>query len=213
LAPFATVERRYELWAETDKVHVMVLQDGVDGVLDTCAIDARDEAMTPWPTTFNVSALQPGAARLERLDRVPSGDRLQWRAHAVDQQSHFCNLHGQLQTVGEADAVVWVGCRVRCPESMRVAVSLGYDGPLKLFVDGVAAFHDPAGTNPARPDTAAPEVELSAGDHELALALGANQGRAWGVFLRLRRTDLADVETPILPMVSAAGQSTVDGKA
>jgi sialate O-acetylesterase len=85
---------------------------------------------------------------------------------------------------------------------MRVAVRLGYDGPVKLFVDGRPAFHDPAGTNPAKRDSAAPEIDLTAGDHELALALGANQGRAWGVFLRLQRIDLTDGATPVLPEIS-----------
>ena len=84
---------------------------------------------------------------------------------------------------------------------MRVALRLGYDGPVKLFMDGRPVFHDPAGTNPAKPDMAAPEVALAAGEHELALALGANQGRAWGVFLRLQRLDLAGAGLPALPEI------------
>ncbi len=161
-----------------------------------------DETIMPWPAALNVSALQPGAGRLEALDRVPPADRLQWQRQAVEPATHFCNLHDRLQAVGEMDAVVWIGCRVRCAEAMRVAVRLGYDGPVKLFVDGRPAFHDPAGTNPAKRDSAAPEIDLTAGDHELALALGANQGRAWGVFLRLQRIDLTDGATPVLPEIS-----------
>ena len=201
LAPFATVEKRYELWAEAGKIHLAVTRDGVDGVVDTRAVDVADEAMTPWPAALQVSALQQDAGRLEALDRVPSADRLQWQSHAVDPASGFCNLHARLATVGEADALVWIGCRVRCPEAMRVAVLLGYDGPVKLFVDGLAVFHDPAGTNPARPDSAAPEVAFGEGEHELAVALGANQGHAWGVFLRLLRVDLGDHAPLILPEI------------
>ena len=200
LAPFAAAERRYELWAEVGKIHVVC--DGVDGVIETRRFEAIDEAITPWPAILNVSAPQPGAGRLDALDRVPPADLLQWQPHAVAPDSHFCDLHHCLSQAGEADAVVWFGCRVHCPEPMRVAARLGYDGPVKLFVDGRAVFHDPAGTNPARPDMAAPETSLAAGDHDLALALGANQGHAWGVFLRLQRTDPVAAAIPILPEIS-----------
>jgi hypothetical protein len=202
LAPLATAEKRFTLWADTGTVRLEVVQDGVDGVLARQAIDVLDDAMTPWPAMLNVSALQPGAVRLDTLDQVPPADLLQWQSHTTEPASGFCNLHDRLATVGEADAVLWIGCRIRCSEAMRVAVLLGYDGPVKLFVDGYPVFHDLTGTNPARPDTAAPEVALAAGDHALAVALGANQGRAWGVFLQLRRTDVgSDLQIPILPIM------------
>jgi len=201
LEPFAAAEQRFTVWAEADKVHLEVARDGVGGVLAVLAVDVADDALTAWPNALNVSALQPGAGRLETLDRVPPANLLQGQRHAVDPHSHFCDLHERLQKVGEEDAVVWFGCRICCPEPMRVAVRLGYDGPVKLFVDGAAVFHDPDGTNPAKPDRAAPEVALTAGEHELALALGANQGRAWGVFLRLQRLDPAGVGLPVLPEI------------
>ena len=68
-------------------------------------------------------------------------------------------------------------------------------------MDGHPVVHDPDGTNPAKPDMAAPEVALAAGEHELALALGANQGKAWGAFLRFHRLDLADAAVPALPEI------------
>jgi len=202
LAPFEVAEQRYALWAEVGKpvpIHLDVLRDGVEGVIGTYTIEAVDETIAPWPAVLHVSALQPGAGCLDSLDRVPFADFMQWRRHAAELDSHFFDLHDVLQTVDEADAVIWFGCRVHCPMPMRVAVLLGYDGPVKLFVDGAVIFHDPVGTPPAQPDTAAPEVALTAGEHELALALGADQGRAWGVFLRLQRVDLADGVAAVLP--------------
>jgi hypothetical protein len=200
LDPFATVKRRFDLWPpQAGTIHIEVVQDGVDGVLDTCCVEVPDDAITPWPAALQVSALQPGAGRLDALDRVPPADRLQWQAHATEPESGFCNLHERLEAVGEQDALVWLGCRVHCSEPMRVAVLLGYDGPVRVFVDGRPVYHDPNGTNPAKPDTAAPEVALADGEHTLAVALGANQGRAWGVFLRLLRTDPAADAAPVLP--------------
>lgn len=199
LAPFATAEKCFSLWAESGKVHVEVVQDGVDGVLAVRTVAAADDAVTAWPATLQVSDLQPGTGNLENLNSVPPDDLLQWQPYATEPSSGFCNLHDILERVGEQDAVVWIGCRVRCPEAMRVAVLLGYDGPVKLFVDGQAVFHDPNGTNPARPDSATPEVALAVGEHALAVALGANQGKAWGVYLRLLRTDAGAETPPILP--------------
>ena len=37
---------------------------------------------------------------------------------------------------------------------MSLALRLGYDGPVKVWVDGTPVFHDPAGSNPARIDAA-----------------------------------------------------------
>ena len=205
LAPTAAAERRYELWAaagQPGKIHLAVVREDVEGVIAVQTLDASDETIAPWPAALNVSTLQPGAGRLAGLERVPPAEHLQWRRHPAEPDSHFCDLHARLQPVGAADAVVWLGCRVRCAEPMRVAVRLGYDGPVKLFLNDRAVFHDPAGTNPARPDMAAPEVGLAAGEHELALALGANQGRAWGVFLRLQRTDPAAADRPVLPEIA-----------
>jgi len=202
LAPLETVERRYVLWPaaeKADRIHLVVRQEGIAGAIAARTLVVVDETITPWPTALNVSALQPGAGRLDAVELVPPAGLLQWQPHSTEPASGFCNLHDTLKGVGEEDAVVWIGCRVRCPEAMRVAVLLGYDGPVKLFVDGRAVFYDPNGTNPARPDSAAPVVTLAAGEHDLAVVLGANRGRAWGIFLRLRHTDCTDENIAVLP--------------
>jgi len=40
------------------------------------------------------------------------------------------------------------------------------------------------------PEDASPAVQADRGEHEVVVALGSNSGKAWGVFLRLERTDL-----------------------
>jgi hypothetical protein len=50
-------------------------------------------------------------------------------------------------------------------------------------------LHDPAGTNPAEVDATATPFKARRGRHELLIALGTNGGRAWGLYLRLERTD------------------------
>jgi|GEM_PF-1575271 len=207
LAPGKTHERRLELWAAAKSVLIEVRAEADEDVLAVAHVTTIEAGMTPWPAALRVSDLQPGAGKLATLDRVPLAPALHWQRVAVDDRSGFLNVHDRLAAAGEADGVLYFGCRAHCAEPMRVAVLLGYDGPVRLFVDGAAVFHDPDGANPGRPDIAAPEVALDSGDHELTVALGANRGLAYGIFLRLRRTDLDagpnGASEPLLPEILA----------
>lgn len=50
------------------------------------------------------------------------------------------------------DEVIYFACRVACGEPMKLALLLGYDGPVKAWVDGHLVCHDPNGRCPAPPD-------------------------------------------------------------
>ncbi len=67
---------------------------------------------------------------------------------------------------------------------------LGYDGPVKVWLDGKEIHHDPDGTNPANVDSVKIPIIMKKGDHEVLAALGSNHGKAWGIFLRYQRTGL-----------------------
>jgi len=87
------------------------------------------------------------------------------------------------------DVLVYFVKRFPCEEPMDLEVRLGYDGPIKVWIDGRQMFHDPKGTNPARLDSAIIPWDASRGTHELMIALGSNNGKAWGMSARFRRTD------------------------
>ena len=75
---------------------------------------------------------------------------------------------------------------------MNVSVDIGYDGPLTVWVDGDKVFSDPDGINPALPGDAEIPLPVKTGvSQELIVGLGTNGGRAWGIYLRLLRTDIA----------------------
>ncbi len=67
---------------------------------------------------------------------------------------------------------------------------MGYDGPVKVWLDGREVFHDPNGTNPAIAGAARISLRAGRGEHELVVALGSNGGRAWGIYLRFERKDV-----------------------
>src|SRR5439155_1161498 len=81
-------------------------------------------------------------------------------------------------------------CRIECAEQMKLAAVVGYDGPVKIWVDGREIFRDLTGTNPAVQDKARAAFEVEAGGHEVVVALSSNGGKAWGIFLRFERRDI-----------------------
>ncbi len=110
--------------------------------------------------------------------------RLATREFADD----FCDRHLEIGPAGAC--LVYFACRFRCAESMRLRIHFGYDGPVKMWVDGKEVLYDPTGTNPARPDDATIPMDASVGEHEALVALDSNGGRAWGIYLRFERTDI-----------------------
>jgi hypothetical protein len=57
-------------------------------------------------------------------------------------------------------------------------------------VDRKLRLFDPNGTNPAQKDVKRIAMPGQPGKHEIVVALGSNQGKAWGVFLRFERHDV-----------------------
>lgn len=148
----------------------------------------KARALTPFVRRLRVSPLLPSAGRLEKL-RLPDLSKLKMASRSF--AGDFCDLHGEIQQHRGVDELLVYACRIRCPERMRLKLELGYDGPVKAWVDGRMVVHDPAGANPATPaDKASATFTASAGEHEIVVALGTNDGAAWGIFLRFERLDV-----------------------
>lgn len=142
-------------------------------------------ALTPHIRQLRVSAFQPSEGRLDTLACPAQLDALQMTPRTFGDP--FCNLHPEISQCGGQDAVVFYACRFSCAEEMRLALLLGYDGPVKAWVDGNFLLHDPNGTNPASSEKMTARFRVAAGEHEIIVALGTNHGAAWGIFLQLER--------------------------
>ncbi len=145
-------------------------------------------AVTPFVQKLRVSAFQPGAGNLKKLALPASLDSLGLATRAFP--TVFCDLHPEIAQHGGRDEVVWYACRFSCPETMKLGLLFGYDGPVKVWVDDKAVFHDPAGNNPATPDKGKAVMQAAPGEHEVMIALGTNKGAAWGVHLCFERLDV-----------------------
>jgi sialate O-acetylesterase len=148
----------------------------------------RPRAVTPCARQLRVSAFQPSAGRLAKLKYPACLEDLQMTPRVFPDD--FCNLHPEIVQRGSQDEVVYYACRFSCAEAMRLALILGYDGPVKAWVDGKPRLHDPNGTNPATIEKATARFRVQAGEHEIVVALGTHRGAAWGIFLRLERLGL-----------------------
>ena len=140
---------------------------------------------------LRVSKLFPSAGKLAGLGYPKKPAALGLTARTFTNNSwFFCSMHEELSARAPEDTLVYFCSRVRCAEAMKVDILFGYDGPVKLWFDGRDLLHDPNGINPAIMDSRKFPVAMSQGEHEVMVALGSNQGRAWGIFLRYQRRDV-----------------------
>jgi hypothetical protein len=138
-----------------------------------------------------MSRLQPGAGALGDWGYPADPGVLDYKPETFPDR--FVNVHEHFQTAGK-DVLLYFATLLHCPEAMDVTLLLGCDGPLKLWLDGRALHHEPAAVPPAVPDTIAIPVRLTAGDHEVVIAIGSNHGKTWGFFCRVERTDLHETQ-------------------
>ncbi|MCG3146733.1 MAG: hypothetical protein PCFJNLEI_00167 [Verrucomicrobiae bacterium] len=133
-----------------------------------------------------VTSLLPGAGKLEGLT-LPVNPT--WRVKPF--LKDFCDLHDELGAVNGEDKLVYFTCELNVGEPMKLAALLGYDGPVKLWVDGRELFYDPNGTNPGIVDAKQIKFAAAPGKHQVIIALGSNHGKAWGIYLRFQRLDVS----------------------
>ena len=140
-------------------------------------------AITPFVNKLRVTAPVAG-----ELAFPTDQSKLPWQPRQF--AGNFCDVHLELGRLAPQELVVYFACEIEIPEPMHLAAQLGYDGPVKLWVDGRELFHDPKGSNPAPIDKAAVKFKAQPGRHQLLVSLGSNQGKAWGIFLRFERLNV-----------------------
>jgi hypothetical protein len=93
----------------------------------------------------------------------------------------FLDLRPQIQ--GHS-GVVYLRTVVESDRTGRGLLALGYDGPLRVWLNGEQVFYGP-GTNPAVIDQLMLYVPFRRGANQLTVAFDSNRGRAWGLYARV----------------------------
>lgn len=153
----------------------------------------EQRAMTAPVTKVQIAfpvALPEGVdAKLNGLNHAEKAKELPW-AERHFANTTFLDLHTETEAYKPRDFVIYYRARLEVPEKMKLQAILGYDGPVKLWIDGREIFHDPDASNPAWEDRAKIPFNVEPGTHEVMVALASNQCRAWGIFLRFERLDV-----------------------
>jgi hypothetical protein len=70
--------------------------------------------------------------------------------------------------------------------AVRLAAWLGYDGPICMWLGNRIIYKDLDGKTPAWADQGRSQpFQVPSGTHRFTIALGADAGKAWGIYLRL----------------------------
>lgn len=110
-------------------------------------------------------------------------------------EDNFCNIHDRFVRHQGKNIRYYFGCKVVCPKQMSLNIYLGYDGPVRLWVDGKNLFENANGTNPANTNDSIVPCRLSKGEHQVIISLDSNNGSAYGIFLRLERCGIPSGKT------------------
>ncbi len=140
---------------------------------------------TPYTTKMSVSEPLFGT---EELERISYADSLKL-SYARPPQQNFVIPPDHGKYAGRT-GVRFFRSRFETPEKMLLRLLLGYDGPVRIFVDGKAVYTDPDGTNPVIPEQYHLDVTWEKGRHEVLFVLALHHGAAWGVSLAIARTDI-----------------------
>ncbi len=141
---------------------------------------SSDLEVTPFLRSWQVSRIITDGPGLKTMATPQRRDR----SLGLSQREfpdNFCNRHAEFE--GHAGVAVWL-TTITAARSLATDLLVGYDGSIRVFLDGKQVFADPSGTNPALVDAKRIPLRLAKGSHELAIALDLNGGLAWGIWCR-----------------------------
>lgn len=152
----------------------------------------RLKVSEPMPWTKGIHAVTLASRQSELTER--------------EFRSDFCTIMCELSTRAAANRLVFASFTVEWDEPMKLSLQLGYDGPVKVWLDNKQIYCDPKGHSPSEPDDAQIPLPTKPGRYQVAIALLSNEAATWGIFVRLELRDaplqgLPDVLPPRLPRI------------
>jgi hypothetical protein len=141
--------------------------------------------ITTWKKTDVVESAPP-LGKISRPDLNTLGGSVKTYA-----RNNFINEHtAWVERKGHA----YFAAEIELPEPMRLEFRIGYDGPIRLWLDDAVFFENLTGSNPAVVDKSSKTGDVPAGRHRITVAMDINGGLAWGFYLRFRRMDLTPAQ-------------------
>ncbi|MCM8788268.1 MAG: hypothetical protein NC907_00585, partial [Candidatus Omnitrophica bacterium] len=125
---------------------------------------------------------------IANLDHTNPEEALKLAKRSIMCKSSGTSLAGFVDTreISNSQAgIIYLIAKVAFESDTRALLSLGYDGPVRVWVNGKEIFYGP-GTNPAIRDQTKVFASVKKGNNLIAIALDTNGGKAWGIFCRIK---------------------------
>jgi sialate O-acetylesterase len=146
---------------------------------------SKPAALFPFIRKWNVTGVIPHPAPLAEIDMPdPAAHGAQEREYVTE----FTDEHLAWQSHPEGHC--YFSTKIKLPETMKLEFLMGYDGPIRFWLDGKPFYQDLKGINPIIIDEKHRAATLAAGIHEMRVAMDINRGQAWGFCVRMRRMDV-----------------------
>ncbi len=152
-------------------------------------------AATMTVRTWMISKLMPKpAGGVAEAPYEGLTSKLDWTPIAATAPGDFIGVHdhtgyadGRIffkanDRVGDADGILYFANRFHLPQPGIWGLRLGYDGGVRVFVDGETVLIDPETRNPAIPGRTCVQTPLVMGEHEVVIAFDTAAGKGWGIF-------------------------------
>ena len=94
------------------------------------------------------------------------------------------------------DGIRFFRTRYYAEDELDLSLALGYDGNVKVFVDGHPVHLDEQARNPIIPASHLIQQHWSRGEHEVLIAQAMNHGCTWGISLALEKPTATDARLP-----------------
>lgn len=139
---------------------------------------------TPYIQKWRISALAAGLD-LEHAspEQAAKLDAITVASITEKEKGLYGFADARQQIRGQA-GVVYLSAEITTDDDRRGTLYLGYDGPIRVWLNQQPIFDGP-GTNPAVRDRLAMHTSFRRGTNTLVIALGTNRGKAWGIFGRV----------------------------
>lgn len=85
------------------------------------------------------------------------------------------------------NGVVYIARRIKVESRCERVLHVGHDGSARIFVDGRAVGCGMGAQNPIPVTRTEAPLKLSAGEHEICIALDRMDGKGWGVYVSLQK--------------------------
>lgn len=138
---------------------------------------------TKFIPEWRVSSLVEGMTLEEASPKVAGRDAMVVRSVTAKDKGLYGFADARQQIRGQP-GVVFYSADVACEADRKGTIFLGYDGPVKVWLNEQLLFEGP-GANPAVVDRLALTGSFKRGTNKLLIALGSNNGKAWGLFGRV----------------------------